>query len=315
MEIATAMKILEDVSGYDGGKSIITLGKFDGLHRGHSKLFQEMHNKKQMCASSIHTVAVTFDRAPGNLLLENRQEYIFSKAEKYLIYEKEKTDYVLEIPLTKEFLSQEPEDFVKNYLVKGLHAAHIIVGSDFRFGKDRGGDVKLLQRMGAEFGFSLQVEEKVEYDGREVSSTFIREEIRRGNLNHVNEMLGYPYFLLGEVIHGNAFGRTIGVPTINMLIPQGKVMFPNGVFATGVMIEDKLYRGMTNVGVKPSVGKGNPLSAETFILNFSGDLYGKICKVEFYEFLRKEKKFNSIEELKEQIAKDVQTASGEDKWC
>lgn len=309
------MKILKNVSEYDGGTSIVTLGKFDGLHRGHNKLFQEMHSKKQTYASSLHTVAVTFDRAPGNLLSENRQEYIFTKEEKYLIYEKKEIDYLLEIPLTKEFLCQEPEEFVRKYLVEGLGAKHIIVGSDFRFGKDRRGDAKLLKQMETEYGFFVHVEEKVKYHGREVSSTFIREKIRNGKLNCVNEMLGYPYFLLSEVVHGNAFGRTIGVPTINMLIPEGKVMFPNGVFATGVLIDDKIYHGMTNIGVKPTVGRENPLGAETYILNFSGDLYGKICKVEFYQFLRKEKKFNSIEELKEQIAKDVQMASGEDKWC
>lgn len=297
------MKILHDIEHYGGEKSVVTLGKFDGMHLGHSMLFQQMKMQEK---NDLSSVVVTFDKSPLALLTENSTEYILSRDEKYRVYEKKQPDYLLEIPLTKNFLALEPEEFVKRYLVDGLNAKVIIVGKDYHFGKGRAGNPRLLQELAEKYGFEVMILDKLCYKGEEVSSTRIREAIHEGKLSEANDMLGYPYFLMEKVIRGRQLGRTIGVPTINMQVPDGKVLPPFGVYAVNVVIDGESYKGMANLGVKPTVGEHNPINLETYILNYEGDLYDKICVIEFFEYVRPEKKFESIEQLKLQIEKDIQ---------
>ena len=150
----------------------------------------------------------------------------------------------------------------------------MVVGSDFRFGHNRKGDHILLEKLSATYGYTLRVVDKIQYEGRDISSTFVREQIIKGNMEKVYDLLGYPFFVKSEVIHGRQLGRTLGIPTINMELVAEKLLPPKGVYATAVEIGGKYYTGVTNVGCKPTVNHSNKVNVETHILDFSGDLYG-----------------------------------------
>ena len=147
--------------------------------------------------------------------------------------------------------------------------------------------------------------DKLKDNGRDISSTYIREEVARGNVKKANSLLGYPYFIMGRVVHGKQLGRTIGIPTINMLPEAEKILPPFGVYASKVNVSDKWYLGITNIGRKPTIEGENPVGVETYIIDFSQDVYDYVVTIELYDFLRPEKKFDSIEELKEQISGDI----------
>ena len=164
----------------------------------------------------------------------------------------------------------------------------------------------MLARLGAVYGFGVQILEKEKDGERDISSTYVREELEKGNIEKVNTLLGYPYFTRGEIVHGRQLGRTIGVPTANLIPPDVKKLPPNGVYITQSLIGNRLYQGITNVGYKPTV-KENFLGVETYLFSCDEDLYGQEAEVRFYKYLRPEKKFASLEELKEQLHKDVET--------
>ena len=198
----------------------------------------------------------------------------------------------------------EPEEFV-SMIVSRLNVKCIVVGDDFRFGHNRAGDHELLLKLAPKHGYELIVVDKLKDNGRDISSTYIREEVARGNIKKANSLLGYPYFIMGRVVHGKQLGRTIGIPTINMLPEAEKILPPFGVYASKVNVSDKWYLGITNIGRKPTIEGENPVGVETYIIDFSQDVYDYVVTIELYDFLRPEKKFDSIEELKEQISGDI----------
>lgn len=178
-----------------------------------------------------------------------------------------------------------------------MDAKHICVGKDFHFGKDRGGDIHTLERFQKKYGYELVTVPKLYDDGQVISSTRVRALIDQGNMRKVNELLERPFFVQGTVCHGEALGRTIGFPTANLLAPKGKKLPPFGVYATKVHCGKKVYAGVTNVGNKPTVGSF-ATGIETCILDFEKDIYGKEIQVEFYEFIRPEMKFATLDDLK-----------------
>ena len=295
----------------------LSLGKFDGVHRGHETLIAHLLEKKK---EGLKAVVFTFDIPPKKLTENNNYRVLSTNAEKQEILEERGIDYLLECPFTKEIMCMEPEAFVE-WIVTGLHVKSIVVGSDFHFGHNRRGDYKLLQQLSGTYGYSLKVVEKLQYEGRDISSTFVREQIIKGDMGKANDLLGYPFFVKSEVIHGRQLGRTLGIPTINMELPAEKLLPPKGVYATEVQIRGKYYIGVTNVGCKPTVNHTNKVNVETHILDFSGDLYGQEMKVSFYSFIRKERKFQSVEELKTQMEHDIassrrrmESLNGENKY-
>ena len=183
----------------------------------------------------------------------------------------------------------EPEAFVA-WIVKSLHVKSMVVGSDFRFGHNRKGDHILLEKLSATYGYTLRVVDKIQYEGRDISSTFVREQIIKGNMEKANDLLGYPFFVKSEVIHGRQLGRTLGIPTINMELVAEKLLPPKGVYATAVEIGGKYYTGVTNVGCKPTVNHSNKVNGS------------------FYSFIRPEQRFSSVEMLKEQMERDIETS-------
>ena len=280
----------------------VTLGKFDGLHRGHDLLMQTVlaYSNKYDLAS----VAFTFDIPPRNKVEEIVANVLTTNDEKQYIFEKRGIDYLIECPFTTEVMSMEPKAFIA-WISKALRMKYVVVGDDFRFGHKRAGDFHTLQQYEEEYGYKTIVLDKLKDSNRDISSTYVREKIAEGNIKKANELLGYKYFIKSEILHGRKLGRTIGVPTINMILPQNKLLPPNGVYVTEVLVDGKCYMGVTNIGCKPTVSNENVVGVETYIDNFSQDVYGEKIVVSFIQFIRPEQKFNSIEELQAQMQSDI----------
>lgn len=281
-------------------KTAVTLGKFDGFHLGHKKLMEELKNS----SSHLQTVLFTFSTPPGKMINGEWRE-ILSPEERRLKYKELCPDVVVEYPFSKEVMETSPEDFIRQVLIRKLDAKKIIVGRDYHFGYQRKGNVELLKKLADKWNYELKVFDKVLYENEEISSTRIKRCIEAGQIRKANAMLGYPYFVYGEIVHGNRLGRTIGLPTINQLVPEGKLLPPNGVYASAVTIEGNRYYGITNVGCKPTVKSDSSLTVETFLFDFDREVYGKQAQVELYQFLREEKGFSGMEQLKSQIQSDI----------
>ena len=210
----------------------------------------------------------------------------------------------------------EAEVFVRKILLEKLHAAAIVVGDDFRFGRGRAGNAAFLSGMadkyrgagdGLEFSVCVIGKKKDPVSGREISSTWIREEIQKGRMEEAEKLLGRPYFLLGEVVHGRQLGRTLQIPTINQIPPQEKLLPPNGVYFSSTQIGGRTWNGITNIGTKPTVA-GDQVTAETHLFGCSADLYGKEASVELLHYHRPEHRFSSVTELKEHMEADIRAA-------
>ena len=283
-------------------RSSVTLGKFDGLHRGHQKLINLIRREQ---GEKNRSVIFTFDVSPRSYILHSPPKYLLTYEERRELAENLGVDILAECPFTEALMHMEPEDFVKEYLAERLHARYLAVGPDFRFGYQRRGTPEVLKELGRTYGFRTEIVEKEKYKGRDISSTFVREELEKGHIKEVNQLLGYTYFTKGEIVHGRQLGRTIGIPTANLIPPVIKKLPPNGVYITESLIQGKTYQGITNVGYKPTV-KENFLGVETYLFSCNADLYGQEAEVRFYRYLRPEIKFSSLEELKCQMLKDIE---------
>lgn len=272
----------------------VSLGKFDGLHQGHRLLIDRILNKKQ---EGLASLIFTFDfgERPALTLPEERRELL----------RRRQLDYLVECPFVPAFAHMEPEDFVTKILKERLHAKYLAVGTDFRFGYQRRGDYRLLQQMSSSCGFQVEVVEKACWKGREISSTYIREELKLGHMEQVNQLLGYAYSVTGEVLHGRQIGRTLGMPTTNVLPKEQKLLPPNGVYATRTLIAGEVFEGITNIGYKPTVGGETRKGVETYLFDLDRNLYGEIIQVQFYGYERPERRFSGLEALKAQIESDV----------
>lgn len=282
--------------------TVISLGKFDGLHRGHEHLMEYLEVKKKQ---GLKTVIFTFDIPPRQKVSgDNRTQVLTTNEEKMHLFEQRGIDYLVECPFTPEIMRMEPEHFV-DMIVKKLQVKSMVVGTDFHFGHNRRGDYKLLLELSMRYGYEVEVVEKVQEDGRDISSTFVREEIAAGRMEKANHLLGYHYFVQGTVVHGKEIGRTLAIPTLNLLPPEEKLLPPYGVYVTQTTIENCTYGGITNVGCKPTIAGINPVGVETHLFDFSKEIYGKQIKVEFLVPVRSEKKFASVKELKAQMERDI----------
>lgn len=278
---------------YSEQPSAITLGKFDGLHRGHQKLLREV---KQLQRQGYR--GIVFAIAP------DKMSALLTTYEKKKMVEAYGIECMVNCPYVPEILSMDPESFIADVLIKKLKARHIVVGTDFQFGHKRTGDVRLLGALQGEYGFTLHVMEKECFQGREISSTYIKEALAGADMELAEKLLGYAYPVRGIVQHGKQLGRKIGMPTVN-LIPEGrKLMPPPGVYFSRTAVGTNTYCGMTNVGYKPTVD-GSFLGAETYLYDTDEDLYDREIEVSLLKFRRAERKFESVEELKAQMEKDI----------
>lgn len=291
------MQYVTDIQEFqveEGMGSAVTLGKFDALHRGHQKLINRI--KEYAKEDGIQSVVFSFDMHKDSLLTaEERRELL-----------EEQTDVLIACSFTKEIREMEALDFIRDILVKKLHAKYIVVGTDFHFGHCQRGDVRMLAEVAPQFGFQVDIIEKEMYGDREISSTFVREELREGQVELANNLLGYTYQTEGIVRTGNQIGRKIGFPTMNVAPPDRKILPKYGVYACRVKVDGEWYSAIGNVGVKPTVEETPVLLTEVYLYDYSGDAYGKRIIIQFCGFERAEQKFNGLEELKEQLKHDIQ---------
>lgn len=283
--------------------AVVTLGKFDGRHRGHQKLIQTMAEVKER--KGYKMAVFTFDMSPNSLYSEGPQRVITTNQERKNNLEKIGIDYLVEYPFTKETARMEPEQFVKNILVEKMNAKTIVVGTDCTFGYRGAGNADSLNQWKARYGYELVVIPKEKDDHRDISSTYIRELLDAGNMEKANELLGEPYSIHGTVIHGNHLGGPVlGFPTANIIPEPEKHLPVFGVYVSRVYVDGIYYGGVTNIGKKPTVEGRSPIGIETYIYGINKDIYGKTIEVQLLHFIRPERKFDGLEQLKVQIEKD-----------
>lgn len=297
------MQIIKDIKDIDIKDSMaITIGNFDGVHKGHQFLIQEITNYAK--ENKIKSGLVTFQSHTKTLLQEKKVHRILTLEDRYKFVESLGVDFFIEIPF-HQISDLSYMDFIQQILKNKLKSKYLVIGDDFRFGKNRKGDAKTLKQVGKILGFEVLVKEKIRINNKIISSTLIRELIKNGDIKFVNEMLGRRYFLKGKVIHGHKLGRKLGFPTANLLVDSSMAIPNTGVYATCIDIEGEKFLGATNIGFNPTISN-REFSVESFIINFDGYLYDQDIKVEFLEKIRDEQKFESLNMLVDQMKKDVE---------
>ncbi|MSS14840.1 bifunctional riboflavin kinase/FAD synthetase [Porcincola intestinalis] len=274
--------------------SAVTLGKFDGVHRGHQKLLSEVLRRQQ---EGLTGIMFAIDSGGQQILTEQeRASYVASLG----------MDVLIECPFSKELMTMQAEAFIGRVLKEILHAAVLVVGSDFRFGYGRAGSAQMLLDRQKQYGYRAVIETKECYQGREISSTRIRSALKAGDMDLTEALLGRPYPVSGRVVHGRHLGSTIGFPTVNILPSARKLLPPDGVYATVTELQDgRCVPGVTNIGTNPTISDGNDRTVETYLLDFSEDLYGTDLQTRFYHRIRGEEVFSSLEELTAQMKEDA----------
>ncbi len=283
--------------------SSISLGKFDGLHQGHRYLLDQV---KKAGEQGLKSVAFTFDISPRTVS-EKNVKVLLTNREKEQIFEDFSPDCVVECPFTDELRRMEPYEFLK-MLTTQINVKQIVAGKDFHFGRDRKGGYEELIKYADEFGYETVIVDKVQDKGADISSSRIRSLITAGDMEEAARLLGYPYFLISEVTHGTHLGTSMGIPTVNQIPAPNKLLPPNGVYASRVTIAGQTYAAVTDVGVKPTIGDNHPVAVETHILDYESELYGSEIRVSFLKYLRPEKKFSSVDDLRAVISSDIKQA-------
>lgn len=284
---------------------VATIGNFDGVHLGHQAVLRQVDHAA--AASGFARVAVFFEPQPREFFMPEKASRLTTLREKLDRLRTQPVDIVLCLRFDARLAALDARAFVQQILVTGLDVRHLVIGDDFRFGHGRTGDFALLKESGAQLGFTVEATDTLMLEGRRVSSTRIREALAAGDLVHAEACLGRPYAITGRVVAGDRRGRTLGVPTANIAL--GRRALPlSGVFAVAVRgVERSPVPGVANAGVRPTVD-GGKASLEVHLLDFDGDLYGRRLTVEFLYRQREERRFASLQELKEQIGHDIDEA-------
>ena len=286
----------------DALDSVIALGNFDGVHKGHGQILAEL---KRLAEQANKTSAVmTFEPHPRRFFAPESNPFrLTSLEQKSNLIEKAGIDYLFVIDFDQQFANISPEEFVEEILVNKLKASHIITGYDFTFGKNRQGDTGSLQEYS---GFDYTKIDEISDNGQRYSSSNIRKYLQNAQIKQANEMLGHGFKLKGRVLKGEALAAKLGFPTAN--IDMGEYIRPAyGVYAVKIKIDGKIHKAVANIGVKPTFKDKKEL-LEVHVFDFNHDIYGKEVEVELVDFIRQENKFNSIEDLKAQITKDCAKA-------
>lgn len=281
-------------------KRIYALGFFDGVHLGHQALLQECRAlaEEYRCA----TAAITFDAHPQSLFLKDVPPLISSVRDRMLLLQTYGMEYIHVYPVSADVMSTPWGVFLEQLLENG--AAGFVCGDDFRFGHRGEGSAKELLAFCSRHGLPCRIVPEQRRNGKRISSSLIRSLIESGEMERATHYLGHPHMLTGHVLHGQKLGRKLGVPTANLTIPEGIVTPKLGVYACRIFIDGVSYPAVANVGTRPTVS-GSGITVEPWILDFSGDLYGKELRVEFHRFLRAEIKFSDLDALKHQIQQDA----------
>ncbi|MAF06527.1 MAG: bifunctional riboflavin kinase/FMN adenylyltransferase [Acidiferrobacteraceae bacterium] len=286
--------------------SVVSIGNFDGVHVGHVRLLGLL--KEQAQALGVKTTAMTFEPHPHEFFSpQNAPPRLLRWRDKIEKLTEAGVDQVFSLRFNQTLAQTSAEDFVKKYLVDGLGVRHVVIGDDFRFGRKRIGDVHLLRELGERWGFSISTVDTYIIAGERVSSTRIREALRQDDFDLAEDLLGYRYAIQGRVAHGDRRGRTIGFPTANIVLPHDNIPVW-GVYAVRAHFSGrKSQAGVANIGIRPTVG-GERVLLEVHLFDFSEEIYAERVRVEFQTKIRPERRFESFEALKEQIARDASAA-------
>ena len=303
MEILRSIPELERLRG----PLFLAIGVFDGVHRGHQAVIST--SADHAAASNGTPVVVTFDPHPEKVLRPQAAPHLLSATEhKIALIRALGVEHLLIITFDKQFAATEPEDFVQKLVIHSKPLREICVGHEWSFGKNRRGNLDLLKKLGAKFNFDVVGIPPVKINGAVVSSTAIRQAIEKGDLAKAAEVLGREYTILGTVTRGDNLGKKIGFPTAN-LSAHSEQFPPNGVYVAEARIDGELYRGVINLGIRPTVSSGKSERVlEIHLFDFNRDIYGHDVEVRFLKFLRSEKKFQDLDTLVQQIRQDVEQA-------
>ena len=304
------MKIYHCIKDFKPVKhAVVTIGIFDGVHVGHQAVFKQMSAEAKKINGE--TVVITFYPHPRIVLGIDSSNLKFIKTEKKKIeaIEKPGIDNLIIINFTEEFANMPPEVFIKSLILNIIHPKIIITGYDQQFGNNREGSYELLTKMSAEYGFEIEQVDAIKIGEVTVSSTKIRQLLELGNISEANKLLGHEYSITGKVVRGQSIGHNLGFPTANIDVDdEYKLIAAVGVYASRVHCMDQTYKGMTNIGFRPTINKGNipntGITIEVNIFDFEKAIYGKEITISFVERMRDEHKFENIEALKTQLAKD-----------
>lgn len=298
------MEIIADSLDFSlNRESAVAIGKFDGVHIGHRFLLEEILQKKK---DGLASCVLTFDQPPSVVFGIGDGKVLTTREEKRRVFRELGVEILVEFPMNPETAAIEAEDFVRMYLSDALCAKYLVAGEDLSFGKGGKGNSGLLMKLANELSFEMEIIPKVHIGETVVSSTYIRSLIEDGKMEEAQQFLGTPYCVDGVVLHGRSLGHKIGYPTINLLPDANKLLPPFGVYLSKVQTEYGLYPAVTNIGIKPTVGEGEPVGVESCLIGFDGDLYGKEVQIFLHSFLRAEQKFRDLDQLKKQLAMDFE---------
>jgi riboflavin kinase / FMN adenylyltransferase len=285
---------------------VLALGNFDGLHRGHRKILDRV--KRVAGEHGATPVVMTFDPHPPRVVRPDKAPaLLMTKAQKLEALAEAGIQGAAIVRFTRELSMWDPETFVRTVLVDWLHVSEVWVGANFLFGHDRAGNFSLLRSLGPRYGFRAEKIDPVRYKDFVVSSTRVRRLVGEGRVDEAGALLGHQYFVDGTVMRGDQRGRTIGFPTAN-LCTENELLPPNGVYATTARVAGIVYPSVTNIGTRPTVDDSGRTVVETHVFKFDRDVYGAPLRIGFVQRLRDERRFESLDALRDQIGADVRRA-------
>lgn len=303
------MKVVDDLEQFEKPAfSAVTIGTFDGVHLGHQTILRKVVEEAK--SNNGKSILITFWPHPRFILKphDTALKLLSTFEEKVSLIENLGVDYIIRLEFTPAFSRLSAEEFVKEILVYKIGTKKLFIGYDHHFGNNREGDIAFLKKRSSEYGFDVDEISKQQIDDVGVSSTKIRNALNSGNVSLANSLLGRDYTISGLVIHGNKRGRSIGFPTANLEISEGYKLLPmDGSYAVKVYLQHQLLNGMLNIGNRPTID-GKYRSVEVHLFNFARDIYGEFLKIQFVQYLRPEKKFESTDQLKHQLEKDQKEA-------
>jgi len=299
------MKIYHNINEFKAiNNAVVTIGTFDGVHLGHRKIIERLKELADECNGE--TVILTFFPHPRMILNPEDEslKLINTMKEKAELLEKLGVDHLIITPFSRDFSNQSPEAYIRDVLVNTIGTKKIVIGYDHRFGKDRQGNLTALQQYAPVYDYEVFEIPEQDINDVAVSSTLIREALLNGAIELANNFLGYPFYITGKVGRGDQIGRTIGYPTANIMIEETYKLIPDdGIFSAKVIIRGESYKGMAYIGSRPTIN-GITRNIEVNIFDFDTEIYGEEISMQFYNYVRGDVKFDGLEGLKIQLAKD-----------
>lgn len=298
------MKIYHSIKDINIKNAVLTVGTFDGVHLGHKKILSKLvENAKDIGGEPV---VFTLHPHPRKVLFPETNNLFFLNTieEKAKLLEEIGIKHFIVYPFTHDFANLSSCNFIEEILFNQLKVKQLIVGYDHHFGKDKQGDFKILKDCTSKFNIEIFKVKAFEYEGITISSTKIRNKLLEGNIELANKYLDYQYSLSGKVVSGNKIGREIGFPTANIEIDKDKVLPKDGVYAVKLIIDNKEYFGMLNIGIRPTIKNSNKKTVEVHLFDFKDNIYDIVLRIYFVKFIRDEQKFQNIEDLKSQLIKD-----------